>query len=211
MGVPLNKFICASNANNVLTDFLSTGTYDRNRKFHLTMSPSMDILISSNLERLLYFVSDAETTAAYMSELNLNGKYTVSDDIKAKISENFCGYFADETETANTVKKYFNDMGYLADTHTSVALACAKKFIADNNDGKKMIVASTASPYKFAADVYCAITDKKASDGTGALDDLSSVTDTEITLPLRDLDKKEVRFTKVIDPYDMLKEVYKFI
>ena len=211
MGLPLNKFVCASNANNVLTDFLETGTYDRNRKFHLTMSPSMDILISSNLERLLYFTSDAETTAAYMSELNSNGKYTVSDDIKAKISENFYGYYADEEETAKTIKRYFKELGYLADTHTSVALACAEKFIDANNDGKKMIVASTASPYKFASDVYSSITDKKASDGTGALDDLSNATNTEITLPLRDLDKKEVRFTKVIEASDMLEEVYKLI
>ena len=211
MGVPLNKFICASNSNNVLTDFLETGTYDRNREFHLTMSPSMDILISSNLERLIYFSSGAKATAQYMSELSLNGKYTVNDDIKAKIGENFCGYYADEAETSKTIKKYFTEVGYLADTHTAVALTCAEKYIFANNDGKKMIVASTASPYKFAADVYKSIADKTASNGTGALDDLSKLTNTEITLPLRDLDKKEVRFTKVIDTSDMLEEVFKFI
>ena len=211
MGVPLNKFICASNSNNVLTEFLETGTYDRNRKFKLTMSPSMDILISSNLERLLYLSSDAETTAAYMSELSQNGRYTVSEDIKTKIAENFRGYYADEDETSRTIKKYFTELGYLADTHTAVALACAEKFISANNDGKKMIVASTASPYKFAADVYKSIADKPASEGTGALNDLSKLTDTEITLPLRNLDKKEVRFTKVIDPSDMLDEVYQFM
>ena len=211
MGVPLNKFVCASNANNVLTEFLESGTYDRNRKFHLTMSPSMDILISSNLERLIYLSSDAETTARYMSELNTNGKYTVSNEIKAKISENFYGYFADEEETASTIKKYFGELGYLADTHTSVALSCAEKYMAEISDNKKMIVASTASPYKFASDVYASITDKVASDGTGALDDLSTVSGTEITLPLRDLDKKEIRFTKIIDAADMLDEVYKFM
>ena len=211
MGLPLNKFICASNSNNVLTEFLESGTYDRNRKFHLTMSPSMDILISSNLERLIYFASDAETTAQYMSELNSNGKYTVSDEIKEKISENFCGYFADEAETAKTIKKFFDEVNYLADTHTSVALTCAEKYMADNKDGKKIIVASTASPYKFAADVYSSIADKKASDGTEALDDLSALTHTEITLPLRDLDKKQIRFTKIIDASEMLEEVYKFM
>ena len=146
-----------------------------------------------------------------MSELNTNGKYTVSDEIKNKIGENFCGYFADEKETAATIKKYFNEIGYLADTHTSVALACAEKYIADSNDGKKMIVASTASPYKFAASVYTSITDKEASEGTRALDELSAITNTEITLPLRDLDKKEVRFTKVIEAEDMLQEVYSFM
>ena len=211
MGVPLNKFVCASNANNVLTEFLESGTYDRNRKFHLTMSPSMDILISSNLERLIYLTSDAETTAKYMTELNSCGKYTVSDEIKAKISENFYGYFANEKETSNTIKKYFEELGYLADTHTSVALSCAEKYMAETSDNKKMIVASTASPYKFASDVYTSITDKAASDGTGALDDLSTVSGTEITLPLRDLDKKEIRFTKIIDTSDMLDEVYKFM
>ena len=211
MGLPINKFVCASNANNVLTEFLETGTYDRNREFHLTMSPSMDILISSNLERLLYLSSNAEATAKYMSQLNENGKYTVSDDIKAEISKNFVGYFADETATTETIKKYFHEYNYLADTHTSVAIYCAEKFIAAENDGKKMIVASTASPYKFASDVYRAVSDKDASEGTGALDDLSNATNTEITLPLRNLDKKPVRFTTVIEKSQMLDEVYKFM
>lgn len=211
MGLPINKFICASNANNVLTEFLRTGTYDRNREFHLTMSPSMDILISSNLERLLYLSSDAETTAQYMSELNTNGKYTVSDSIKNKIGENFVGYFADETATAETIKKYFNEYGYLADTHTSVAIYCAEQFMTEENDGKKMIVASTASPYKFASDVYNAVSGKDASEGTGALDDLAAATNTEITLPLRNLDKKPIRFNKVIEKSEMLDEVYKFM
>ena len=211
MGLPLGKFVCASNANNVLTEFLETGTYDRNREFHLTMSPSMDILISSNLERLIYLSSDADTTAAYMSKLNRDGKYTVTDKIKKTISENFIGFFADETETAATLKKYYNEYGYLADTHTSVALNCAEKYIKSSGDTKKMIVASTASPYKFAADVYRAICEKEAAEATGALDDLSKLTNTEITLPLRDLDKKEIRFNKVIESADMLEEVYKFM
>lgn len=211
MGLPIEKLICASNSNNVLTEFLQTGTYDRNRKFHVTMSPSMDILISSNLERLLYFTSGASETASYMKQLNESGAYTVSEEIKAKIDENFVGYFADEAETAKTLKKYFTEQGYLADTHTSVALNCAEKFIAENADGKKMIVASTASPYKFAADVYRAIADREASADTGALDDLCALTSTEITLPLRNLAKKEVRFKKVIEVDEMLKAVYDFM
>jgi threonine synthase len=211
MGLPLNKLICASNSNNVLTEFLQTGTYDRNRKFHLTMSPSMDILISSNLERLLYFSSTAEETAAYMSELNKNGAYTVSDAIKAKIDETFVGYFADEAATAKTLRKFFNDEGYLADTHTSVALNCAEQYLAEANDDKKIIVASTASPYKFAADVYKSITDRDASADTGALDDLSALTNTEITLPLRNLAEREIRFRQVIEADEMLKAVYSFM
>ncbi len=211
MGLPIDKMICASNANNVLTDFIRTGTYDRNRSFHLTMSPSMDILISSNLERLLYFVADTEETASCMKQLNECGKYTVSDATRAAIAENFVGYFADEAETAETLRKFYNDKSYLADTHTSVALNCAEKYIAETGDCKKMVVASTASPYKFAADVYKSITGEEAADGTGALDQLCTLTGMEISYPLRDLDKRKVDFDKVIDKEDMLKEVYSFI
>lgn len=210
MGLPIEKLICASNSNNVLTEFLQTGTYDRNRQFHVTMSPSMDILISSNLERLLYFSSDASETASYMKQLNETGAYTVSEKIKAKIDENFIGYFADEAETAKTLRRFYEAEGYLADTHTSVALSCAEKFMAENGNGKKIIVASTASPYKFAADVYHSITDRDASADTGALDDLSALTSTEITLPLRHLAEKEVRFKKVIEAEEMLQAVYDF-
>ena len=211
MGLPIGKLICASNANNVLTEFLRTGTYDRNRKFHMTMSPSMDILISSNLERLLYFTAGSEETAKYMSELNTTGKYTVNQTIRDLISENFVGYCADESETAKTVRKFYEEENYLADTHTSVALCCAEKYIAESGDASKMIVASTASPYKFAADVYRSLTDKEASADTGALIDLSVLTKTEITYPLRDLDKKQIRFTETIDHDDMLEAVYKFM
>ena len=211
MGLPIDKFICASNANNVLTDFLRTGTYNRNRPFHLTMSPSMDILISSNLERLLCFTAGAEETRKYMKSLSENGQYTVSDGVKNTISENFIGYFADENSTSKTLKKYYEDFGYLADTHTSVALDCAEQYINDTGDNKKMIVASTASPYKFAADVYKSIADKAASSDTNALDELAQLTSTEITYPLRNLTDRKINFTTVIDPCDMLSEVYKFM
>ena len=211
MGLPLGKLVCASNANNVLTEFLRTGTYDRNRKFHLTMSPSMDILISSNLERLLYFIAGTEETVANMKALNTVGCYHVSDTVREKISESFVGYCADENETASTLKKFYETNGYLADTHTSVALACAEKYVAETGDTRKMIVASTASPYKFAADVYRSITDKDASADTGALDDLSALTNTEITYPLRNLAEREIRFSKVIDADAMLEEVYRFM
>ena len=211
MGLPIDKLICASNSNNVLTEFLRTGTYDRNRKFHLTMSPSMDILISSNLERLLYFTVGAEETAKYMSELNTKGCYTVSDEAKKTIAENFIGYSADEMQTASTLKKYYSDYNYLADTHTSVALDCAEQYVKESGDIKKIIVASTASPYKFAADVYRSITDKDASADTGALDDLSALTGTEITYPLKNLAERKINFNTVIESTDMLEEVYKFM
>ncbi len=211
MGLPLGKLICASNANNVLTDFLRTGTYDRNRDFHLTMSPSMDILISSNLERLLYFVSDAKQTAAYMKQLNECGSYTVSPEIKSMIDENFVGFCANEEKTAETLRRFYEKEGYLADTHTSVALSCAEQYVEQTGDSRKMIVASTASPYKFAADVYASITGKEASADTGALGDLSDLTGTEITLPLRGLAEKEIRFDTVIEAEEMLKAVYRFM
>ena len=211
MGLPIAKLICASNANNVLTEFLSTGTYDRNRTFHTTISPSMDILISSNLERLLYFTAGSENTASYMKQLSESGKYTVSDDVRAKISENFVGFFADEDNTRATLKRFYEKYGYLADTHTSVALNCAEQYVSESGDSKKIIVASTASPYKFASDVFEAITDNKASADTGALDDLSALTDTEISYPLRNLAQRKVNFKEVIEKDQMLEAVYKFM
>ncbi len=211
MGLPIDKMVCASNANNVLTDFIKTGVYNRNRDFHLTMSPSMDILISSNLERLLYFTAGTDETRECMAKLSSEGKYSVSDAAMKTISDNFAGYFADEDETAKTLRKFYSEKCYLADTHTSVALNCAEKYIAESGDNKKMVVVSTASPYKFAGDVYKSITGEQAADGTGALDQLSALTSTEISYPLKNLDKRPVNFKKVIEKDDMLKEVYSFM
>ena len=211
MGLPIAKLICASNDNNVLTEFLATGTYNRNRKFHTTISPSMDILISSNLERLLYFTAGAEKTADYMKQLNQNGIYTVSEDIKNLISENFEGYFADEANTKKTLEHFYRDYGYLADTHTSVALNCAEQYVEKTQDTKKIIVASTASPYKFAADVYEAIAHKTAAADTEVLDDLSAFTSTEISYPLRGLAQRNINFKTVIESDEMLDAVYKFM
>lgn len=211
MGLPIAKLICASNDNNVLTEFLQTGTYNRNRKFHTTISPSMDILISSNLERLLYFTVGAQKTAEYMHDLSQNGAYTVSNETIAKIQENFVGFCAEQNDTRKTLEHFYADFDYLADTHTSVALNCAEQYIVKTSDTKKMIVASTASPYKFAADVFEALTGSAAASGTGALDDLSELTNTEISYPLRDLSARKVNFSTVIDADDMLDEVYKFM
>ena len=211
MGLPLGKLICASNQNNILTDFLNTGVYDRNRAFHLTMSPSMDILISSNLERLLCFTAGKAETAAYMDDLASRGVYTVSDEVKAKISENFKGYFADEAETAETISKYYNEFGYLADTHTAVALCSADKYITESGDKTPMVVASTASPYKFAADVCKSLGMEKPADDMDALDMLSEFSKTEISYPLRGLNDREVRFTRVIDANQMLDVVKDYV
>ena len=205
MGLPIRHFVCASNKNNILTDFLRTGTYDRNRDFHLTMSPSMDILISSNLERLLCLTAGEERTAAYMESLKKDGTYTVDGDVLAAIKENFSGYFADETATAATIKAYFEKYGYLADTHTAVALSSAEQYVAtlDASDIRPMVVDSTASPYKFAADVYESLGHTQPADPLEALDELAVTTGTEIPYPLRGLGEREVRFTRVIDADEM--------
>ena len=205
MGLPVRHFVCASNKNNILTDFLRTGTYDRNRDFHLTMSPSMDILISSNLERLLCLTAGEERTAAYMESLKNQGAYTVDEDVLSAIKENFSGYFADEAATAATIKSYFEDYGYLADTHTAVALASADRYVDSLGDTeiRPMVVDSTASPYKFAADVYESLGKTQPADPLAALDELVAATNTEIPYPLRGLGEREVRFTNVINAEEM--------
>ncbi len=209
MGLPVRHFVCASNQNNILTDFLRTGTYDRNRAFHLTMSPSMDILISSNLERLLCLSAGEERTAAYMDSLKNSGAYTVDEDVLDKITANFSGYFADEQETAKTIKTYFEDYNYLADTHTAVALSAAEQYVAtlETEAIRPIVVDSTASPYKFAADVYESLGKTQPADPLAALDELSAATNTEIPYPLRGLGERTVRFTQVIDAEDMPKAV----
>lgn len=209
MGLPIENLVCASNKNNILTDFLRTGTYDRNRHFYTTMSPSMDILISSNLERLLYTIAGAEKTANYMKELNETGKYSLDSETKAKIDENFFGYSCDEELTVKTIRETFEKNGYLCDTHTAVGLACAKQYVNEHG-GNKIILASTASPYKFANDVYTALTGKVAKDELSALNELSSYSNTEIPAPLRDIDKREIRFTKTLNPEKMASDVLAF-
>ena len=210
MGLPIGKLICASNKNNILTDFLQTGTYDRNRQFHLTMSPSMDILISSNLERLLYFVAGAEQTKDYMESLNKTGAYTVSNAVKSRIDADFCGYFADETQTAQTIMKHQAN-GHLIDTHTAVGVCCAEQYLRNSMDtATPMIVASTASPYKFAADVYTSLGKDAPADPLQSQELLSAYTGTQIPYPLVGLGNREVRFDRTVDAQDILCEVLRF-
>ena len=210
MGLPIAKLICASNANNVLTDFFNSGVYNRQRDFHMTISPSMDILISSNLERLLYFTAGAENTVKYMSALKSSGKYEVENNILDSIGKDFKGYYASEDETAQTIKECYDKNSALIDTHTAVGLYCAKRYINESDDKKPMIVASTASPYKFAADVYSSLTAKKPSDGLAALDMLSSETNVDIPYPLVGIADRKVRFTAVIDPSEMSEKIFEF-
>ncbi len=204
MGLPIAKFICASNSNCVLTDFLRTGTYDRTREFFKTISPSMDILISSNLERLLYVIAGPALTSELMNELKVNGKYTVPGYIHAKISDAIKGYYLNEEETAEVIRDTFERFGYLADTHTAVGIGCARKYIAETGDDKPTILASTASPYKFAADVAEAIGKKcDSEEPADILNALSEATGTEIPDPLRRTLTLPVRFTRTIDACEM--------
>ena len=158
MGLPIDKLICASNDNKVLYDFFRTGTYDRNREFVLTTSPSMDILISSNLERLIYRIAgnDADKNRELMSALSGNGKYEITDEMKAQLSD-FYGNYASEAETAAEIRRLYEKCGYVIDTHTAVASAVYGKYVAETKDHKTTVIASTASPFKFTRSVMDAI------------------------------------------------------
>ena len=196
MGLPVGKLICASNRNDVLTDFLRTGVYDRNRPFHTTMSPSMDILISSNLERLLFDLSgenDGEVRG-YMDALTRSGRYEVSDTIKAALNEQFWGGFCDEAGTTAAIAKYYKDHGYLIDTHTAVAASVMEQYRAASGDKTPTVFVSTASPYKFCDSVLTAIGETPAGDGVELLDQLHDKTGVAIPRRLAALKGKARRF-----------------
>lgn len=212
MGLPLNRLICASNANNVLTDFIESGTYDRNRDFYTTTSPSMDILISSNLERLLYMLCgrNSDTVNAWFTELAEKGKYTVSDDVKAKIQEVFSAGCCDDDATKTVIGETYSEYNYLCDTHTAVAVNVCNAYMEKTGDKTPVIVASTASPFKFSKAVLSAV-EKDGKDyedefsTVAALENISSLKAPE---QLSALKGKEVRFTKVADKEDMAKVVF---
>ena len=177
MGLPINKFICASNENKVLYDFFRTGTYDRKREFILTTSPSMDILISSNLERLIYRIAgnDADKNRELMSALTGNGKYEITEEMKAQLAD-FYGNFASEAETAAEIRRLYEKCGYVIDTHTAVASAVYGKYVAETGDHKTTAIASTASPFKFTRSVMDAIDTKYDVMGDFELvDELSKI------------------------------------
>jgi threonine synthase len=210
MGLPIGTLICASNANNVLTDFFNKGIYDRRRDFHTTISPSMDILISSNLERLLCLAAGSEKTVEYMTMLKTEGVYTVGSEVISAIDKEFKGYFASEEDTKNTIKSTLLGTENLIDTHTAVALFAAEKYRNETKDLATMVVASTASPYKFASDVYASIKDEIPADGLEALNMLVALTGVEIPYPLKGIADRKVRFEEVIDASDMPQKVLEF-
>ena len=211
MGVPVNKLICASNANRVLTDFINTGVYDRNREFYTTMSPSMDILISSNLERMLYILSDGDDKyiANIQSQLATDGKFTVNSTVLSKLQNLFYGACCDDEGTLKTIKNTFDEYGYLCDTHTAVAVNAYEQYLASTGDNRPVVIASTASPYKFAKSVLSALTNDIPNSEFDTVDALSELTHTAVPAPLAELKNATVRFKDIYDKNDMYAAVCK--
>lgn len=204
MGLPVGHFVCASNDNKVLYDFFCSGTYDRNRQFHVTVSPSMDILISSNLERLLSHMTGQQATKEDMAKLSKEGKYSVEITEK-KIS----GEFATEAETYAAIKKFFEETGYVMDTHTAVAYAAYQKYKAESNDTRPMVIVSTASPYKFTKDVMMALDEKYASEDAFALMPvLEKLSGVSIPEPIRGIENRTVLHNHVCER-DKIKDFVK--
>lgn len=205
MGVPIAKLICASNENKVLFDFFQSGTYDRNREFVLTTSPSMDILISSNLERLVYLVSgrNSERNRELMEALKADGSYEITEEMKANLADFAAGY-ATEDVTKQTIRDLYEETGYVIDTHTAVAAAVCKDYKADSKDTRKCVIASTASPYKFAGSVMTAIDEKYIGmEDFALIDELEKISGVPIPKAVEEIRNAEVLHTRECGPDQM--------
>ncbi|MEG0379467.1 MAG: threonine synthase, partial [Eubacterium sp.] len=216
IGLPVKRLICASNKNNILTDFFNTGEYNRNRPFYKTMSPSMDILISSNLERLLYDLtgSDSEKIAGLMQNLSSDGVYKLDQKtLFAQDDHIFYAGCANEDETADTIQKSFKSENYLMDPHTAVASKVYDDYREDTGDDTPTVILSTASPYKFGHMVYESIFGAlpDGMDDYAVLKALSEKTNTEIPAPLKDLDQKENRHNHSCEPKEMAACISEFL
>lgn len=214
MGVPIAKLICASNENKVLFDFFRTGTYDRNREFILTSSPSMDILISSNLERLIYRIAgnDAEKNAEFMRALTEEGKYMITDEMRAQLAD-FYGNYTTEEETAEVIRDLYEKTGYVIDTHTAVATGVYHKYVKETGDNTKTVIASTASPFKFTRSVMDAIDKEKYDSMTDfeLVDELSKIANVKVPQAIEDIRSAEVLHKTECDVEDMPKTVKAFL
>ena len=216
MGLPVNKFICASNKNNVLTDFIKTGVYNKNRDFHTTISPSMDILISSNLERLLFDLSgeNDEEIAKLMKTLNTEGKYEISAEMKTKICDLFEAGCADDEKTMESIASCYEKYGYVIDTHTAVAKAVYDDYRESTGDESKTVIASTASPFKFNQSVLIALKGYEfvtGKDEFALLDDLSDISGLDIPASLSELKNKMKLFGTVCEKEQMDEVVNDFL
>jgi threonine synthase len=213
MGLPIGKLICASNENKVLFDFFQSGTYDRNREFMLTSSPSMDILISSNLERLIYRIAgdDAAVNAALMKELSEKGSYTITDAMREKMAD-FTGGYATGVQTAEEIARVYGETGYVLDTHTAVASRVYREYAARTADQTKTVIASTASPYKFAGSVMEAIDPKyQGMDDFVLIDELCRISGTKIPRAIEEIRNAPVLHDKVIEKDEMEAAVKQFL
>ena len=206
LGLPVGTLVCASNANNVLTDFIQTGTYDRRRPLHKTVSPSMDILVSSNLERLLYFMSDGNTelVADLMGKLNQEGVYIVPEAMQEAIRSEFWAGCCDDEKTKAIIGKVWSQQGYLCDTHTAAGWAVAEDYVNQTGDNRPMVVLSTASPYKFPAAVLSSLGEVSGSDEFAYMDQLQEKTGVPIPANLAGLQQKKELHTGVIEKNKML-------
>ena len=215
MGIPIGKLICASNQNNVLTDFFETGTYDMNRPFYTTISPSMDILESSNFERFLYYISgeDSERTAGWMKDLKATGKLTVNEEEFSRVKANFSGAYVDDEETKAIIEQVYNSYGYVMDPHTAVAMGAYMKELKKHpEDGARhTIIASTAHPFKFPTAICEALDIKVGDTPYESLDNISAVTGVAFPKQLEALKSKPLRFTKAIDKENMKQEILDFV
>ena len=213
MGLPIAKLICASNENKVLFDFFKTGEYDKNRDFILTSSPSMDILISSNLERLIYKIAgnSSEKNSELMNDLATKGKYTITDEMKAELDD-FYGNYATEEETAKVIKDTYEKTGYVMDTHTAVAASTYKKYVAETNDDAVTVIASTASPFKFARSVMDAINPEYDKlDDFELIDELSKIANVKIPNAIEEIRNAEIRHNNLCNVDEMESVVKKFL
>lgn len=213
MGIPIARFICASNENKVLYDFFRTGCYDRNRDFRLTNSPSMDILISSNLERLIYKIAgnNAEKNRNFMEQLGAEGKYEITEEMKEKLRE-FYGNYANEEETAQTIRQVYEETGYVLDTHTAVGKAVYEKYKKETQDNTKTVIASTASPFKFTRSVMTAI-DKKYEDMEDfqLVDELSELAKIPVPQAIEEIRTAEIRHNTTAQVSQMAETVMKIL
>lgn len=213
MGLPIHKLICASNENKVLYDFFNTGIYDRKRDFILTSSPSMDILISSNLERLIYRISgeNSEKCAALMQALSQGGEYTITEEMKAQLSD-FYGNFCSEGETREAISATYYGSDYVIDTHTAVAAGVYQKYLRNTNDHTPTVIASTASPYKFPGSVVDAISDRyEGLEDFALVDALSALSGVKIPRAVEEIRTAPVLHDKVVDAKDMPAAVKEFL
>ena len=213
MGIPIARFICASNENKVLYDFFRTGCYDRNRDFRLTNSPSMDILISSNLERLIYKIAgnDTEKNRTLMEQLSKEGKYEITEEMKEKLQE-FYGNYADEEETAKTIQQVYEETGYVLDTHTAVGKAVYEKYKKETQDDKKTVIASTASPFKFTRSVMTAI-DKKyeGMEDFQLVDELAELAKIPVPQAIEEIRTAKVRHNRTAQVSQMAETVMEIL